>query len=199
VAQVHEPTPNTPLRQIRQPLRALPAPEQPAGRVIVVEGTLDAMAIAAAAIRVGRSDWYCPVTQSGRELSPRQLAYILDLHGQPPLIAMDGDEPGRASNDRLAGAAVALGRKVSVVPLPDGEDPASLLAKLGTGALTAFAREPARPTSADPRTASGPIDSENRKATIRLPRTIINQRAPARRAPSDSTALTRDHSGIPAV
>jgi DNA primase len=40
----------------------LPAPEQPAGRVVVVEGTLDAMAIAAAAIQVGRSDWHCPLT-----------------------------------------------------------------------------------------------------------------------------------------
>ena len=177
----------------------LPPPEQPAGRVIVVEGTLDSMAIAVAAIKAGRSDWHCPLTQSGRELSPRQLAYILDLHGQPPLIAMDGDEPGRASNDRLAGAATALGRKVLVVPLPDGEDPASLLARWGIGALTALARESARPIAADEVTARGPIELENRKAAIRLARTFIRQRAPAGWAPSDNTALTPDHGGTPAV
>ncbi len=86
----------------------LPAPKQAHGQVIVVEGVIDAMAISVAAIRIGSSDWYCPITQSGRELSTRQLRYVLDLHDQPPLIAMDGDEPGRSSNRRLAAAVATL-------------------------------------------------------------------------------------------
>jgi DNA primase len=112
---------------------------------------------------------------------------------------MDGDEPGRASNDRLAGAVAALGRKVLVLRLPDGEDPASLLAKLGIGALTAFARTPARPTVADQLTAHGSIDLENGKAAIRLARTFIGQRAVGGRAPSDNAILTADQGRTPAL
>jgi DNA primase catalytic core len=47
----------------------LPAPSSSSGQVVVVEGTLDAMAIAVAAIRSGRAEEFCPVTQSGSELS----------------------------------------------------------------------------------------------------------------------------------
>ena len=48
----------------------LPAPTAGRwGQVVVVEGTLDAMAIAVAAIRSGTAGQFCPVTQSGRELS----------------------------------------------------------------------------------------------------------------------------------
>jgi DNA primase len=118
----------------------LPAPEQPAGRVIVVEGTLD-------------------------ELSPRQLAYVLDLHRQPPLIAMDGDEPGRASNDRLAAAAAALGRTVVAVSLPDGHDPASWVAERGPSGLAALWRQP---------------DIERQKAVVRLEKTVMDFKARGR-------------------
>ena len=52
----------------------LPAPSSSSGQVVVVEGTLDAMAIAVAAIRSSRADEFCPTTQSGRELSSAQLA-----------------------------------------------------------------------------------------------------------------------------
>ena len=43
----------------------LPAPS-PEGLVLVVEGTLDAMAIAVTALRAGQGERYCPLTQSGR-------------------------------------------------------------------------------------------------------------------------------------
>ena len=121
----------------------LPAPEQPGGQVVVVEGTLDAMAVSVAAIWAGKSDWYCPVTQSGRELSPRQLKYVLSLHHLPLVIAMDGDGPGRSSSRRIANSAAALGARVKVVDLPDDSDPASLLALRGTNGLGAFDRVPA--------------------------------------------------------
>ena len=103
--------------------------------MIVVEGTLDAMAVAVAVILIGKSDWYCPVTQSGRQLSPQQLRYVLNLHAQPPLIAMDGDPPGRESNARLAAAIADMGKTATLVTLPNGDDPASWLATNGSRGL----------------------------------------------------------------
>src|SRR5262249_9358290 len=67
----------------------LPAPAVRDGQVVIVEGTLDAMAIAVAAIQCGLSDRYCPLTQSGRELSARQLDHVLALHPMPPVVAFD--------------------------------------------------------------------------------------------------------------
>jgi DNA primase len=155
----------------------LSAPEQPHGQVVVVEGVIDAMAIAVAAIRVGRSDWYCPITQSGRELSAKQLRYVLSLHDQPPLIAMDGDETGRSSNQRLVAAGANLGRQVLVAPLPDGQDPASWLAGRGPSGLAAFERASlGRPTPAGSMPddiADGRIDHI---ARIRLIQTVAAQR-----------------------
>jgi DNA primase len=154
----------------------LPAPEQPHGQVLVVEGVIDALAVAVAAIRVGRSDWFCPITQSGRELSPQQLRYVLALHSQPPLIAMDGDESGRSSNARIETAAATLGRRVLVVHLPDGEDPASWLARRGPSGLAAFERASlGRPTSADRTSDEIADDLIERIARIRLIQTVAAQ------------------------
>jgi DNA primase len=154
----------------------LPVPEQPHGQVVVVEGVVDALAIAVAAIRTGRTDRFCPITQSGRELSPRQLRYVLSLHGQPPLIAMDGDQPGRASNARTETAAATFGRRVLVAHLPDAEDPASWLARRGPYGLAAFERASLYwPTPADAtqyETADDPIE---RIARIRLIQTVAAQ------------------------
>ncbi len=115
--------------------RPLPAPTHPDGRVIVVEGTLDAMAIAIAAIRSGQADRFCPVTQSGKELSEAQLTAVLALHPNPPVISFDGDAAGRSSNERIAHAASDRGETVTVVTLPDGHDPASWLAEQGDAGL----------------------------------------------------------------
>lgn len=100
------------------------------GQVVVVEGTLDAMAVAVAAVQTDAGHLFCPVTQSGRELSPVQLGYVLGLHGAPPVIAFDGDGPGIDSNVRTAAAAAERGREALVVILPDGHDPASWLLSL---------------------------------------------------------------------
>jgi DMSO/TMAO reductase YedYZ molybdopterin-dependent catalytic subunit len=45
------------------------------GQTVVVEGTLDAMAIAVAAIQADFPPKFCPVTQSGRDLSSRSNKY----------------------------------------------------------------------------------------------------------------------------
>jgi DNA primase len=113
----------------------LPAPIHPAGRVVVVEGTLDALAIAVAGIRIGRADRYCPLTQSGRELSDAQIRHIAALHPAPAVLAFDADPAGHDSTRRYQAAFAAIGFPVTVVKLPDGYDPASWLVAAGPDAL----------------------------------------------------------------
>jgi DNA primase len=115
--------------------RPLPPPTNRDGRVIVVEGTLDALAIAAAAIRTDMADRICPVTQSGKQLSANQLSAVLGLHPNPPIIAFDGDSAGRESDLRVARAAAERGETVTFASLPDGHDPASWLAERGDDGL----------------------------------------------------------------
>ena len=118
-----------------------PLPAPTAGRwsqVVVVEGTLDAMAIAVAAVRSGTAGQFCPVTQSGRELSVEQLEQAVSLNCGPLVLAFDGDAAGRESARRHAMAAVRLGHAVSVTALPGDHDPASWLAERGASGLRAW-------------------------------------------------------------
>ncbi len=119
--------------------QTLPAPTAGRwGQVVVVEGTLDAMAIAVAAVRSGRAGQFCPVTQSGRELSVDQLEQAVSLNSGPLVLAFDGDAAGRESARRHAMAAVRLGHAVSITTLPADHDPASWLAERGTNGLRAW-------------------------------------------------------------
>jgi DNA primase len=128
--------------------------------VVVVEGTLDAMAIAVAAIRCGRLGQFCPVTQSGRELSPLQLEYVLKLHSSDLVLGFDGDTAGRDSTTRVALAAARKGRRVSVASLPEGQDPASWLTEHGDTGLLAFARVKADMTLSQFNTTRWPAASQ---------------------------------------
>jgi DNA primase len=117
----------------------LPAPTAGRwGQVVVVEGTLDAMAIAVAAVRSGTAGQFCPVTQSGRELSAKQLEQAVSLNDGPLVLAFDGDAAGRESARRHAMTALRLGRAVSVTTLPGDHDPASWLAERGARGLRAW-------------------------------------------------------------
>ncbi len=142
----------------------LPAPQDPRGQVVVVEGTLDAMAIAVAAIRCGQSDRFCPLTQSGRELSAVQLEHVLELHPGRPVLGFDGDRAGQDSAYRHSLAASRIGRPVAVTVLPDDHDPASWLAEHGDEGLSAWVLgEERRLPHAGPR----PISSTTFLATYR--------------------------------
>lgn len=115
--------------------KPLPGPRPGSlGQVIVVEGTLDAMAIAVAAIRAGRVDEFVPVTQSGRELSPAQLQRVMAFR-KPIVLAFDGDSAGQDSSRRHAAAAVRRGCDAWVSMLPAGQDPASWLQGSGNRGL----------------------------------------------------------------
>jgi DNA primase len=123
----------------------LPAPSSSSGQVVVVEGTLDAMAIAVAAIRTSRAEEFCPITQSGRELSSAQLASIAAL-AMPIVLAFDGDAAGRDSAVRHGRAAIRSGSPTWVTTLPGNHDPASWLARREGEGLHAWdvAAQPAR-------------------------------------------------------
>ena len=116
----------------------LPLPVEAKGRLIVVEGTLDAMAIATAAVAAGEAGLYCPVTQSGKELSPLQVASLSSAVNATLVLSLDGDGAGRDARRRLARALWSAGRSASEVDLPDGEDPASWLACHGATGLGVF-------------------------------------------------------------
>jgi len=127
----------------------LPAPADPHGQV-VVEGTLDAMAIAVAAIRTGQAGRFCPVTQSGRELSRTQLTQIIGLHATTPVLAFDGDSVGRDSAYRDCLAAAIRGRAVAVTVQPDNHDLASWLAGRGDNGLNAWVQAAALGPAGEP-------------------------------------------------
>lgn len=110
-------------------------------QVVVVEGTLDAMAIAIAAIRTGQAERFCPLTQSGRELSPTQMERVIGLHPSTPVLGLDGDPAGQESACRHAMSAATQGRALAVTVLPDGHDPASWLAEQGGEGIRAWVHD----------------------------------------------------------
>ena len=112
----------------------------PDANVIVVEGTLDALAIAARAASAGLSAKYSPVSASGVHLSDEQLDAVLNLHPKAPVLAADGDQAGRDANLEWA-ARIALRHRESVVTTwPEGHDPASWLGHQDDG-LAAVTRK----------------------------------------------------------
>jgi DNA primase len=106
--------------------------------VVVVEGVLDALAIAAAAARLGQSARFAPCTASGVTASDAQVEAVLGLHERPVVIALDGDTAGAAGTDRWL-AATARG--------PNGCTPVAALA--GLRHAVDLEGVPAAPGSAD--------------------------------------------------
>jgi DNA primase len=109
--------------------------------VVIVEGVLDALAIAAAAARRGEMDRFAPCTTSGVTASYEQVCRVLALHGRPPVIALDGDRAGVEGTGRwLSGLCLDGGRPALVTTLSAGTDPAEWLAVNGDSGLTVFDR-----------------------------------------------------------
>jgi len=91
--------------------------------VVIVEGVLDALAIAASAARRGKMDHFAPCTTSGVTASHEQVCRVLALHGRPPVIALDGDQAGAEGTGRwLSGLCLENGRPALVTTLPAGTD-----------------------------------------------------------------------------
>jgi DNA primase len=124
---------------------ALYRPSTPAldehATVIACEGTLDALAIASAAARVGASTKLAPCTQSGLSLTNQAAAKFFGLHHRPPVLCGDGDGPGQKATEEWVDKAMRIyHREVLTLTLPQGLDPAEWLTKQGDLGLITFTR-----------------------------------------------------------
>lgn len=109
------------------------------GRVVVVEGVFDAIALAGIAAEAGVSDKIAPVAACGVSVSAAQADQVLAISANPPLIALDGDDAGAGGTDRwLTRLCLERGRPAYVTRLPDGADPADWVSVHGVGGLGAF-------------------------------------------------------------
>lgn len=90
------------------------------GRLHVVEGVADALAVAA---RTGET-----ALAAGGTAGFGRLADPLAALSVPVTVWPDGDTPGRLAASRLALALEGRGVPAHLAPIPDGEDPASMAA-----------------------------------------------------------------------
>ncbi len=98
------------------------------GRVVVVEGYTDVLALHQAGVREA-------VAIMGTALTQEQLALL--SHAAPlVLLALDADRSGQEAMLRAARSAGDRGVDLRVVEMPEGRDPADLLAESGTEAFT---------------------------------------------------------------
>jgi DNA primase len=176
--------------------------------VVVCEGTLDALAIAAQAAASGLSKQYGPVAPSGLALSDTQLLAILALHPTPPVLSGDGDDAGRRATIEWATRTALHGRESAVTVWPDGHDPASWIAAHGEAGLLAVTRKGClHPAAGDLRPrhageviaqaalddlASGRYTHEQAVTAIVAPRTHLDGPA-ARRYTQAASAVLSGH------
>lgn len=100
------------------------------GRVIVVEGYMDAIALAQA----GFPDVVAPL---GTALTEQQIEMLWRMT-EKPLLCFDGDNAGQKAALRAAGRALPLlkpGHSLQFIILPDGQDPDDLVKKSGSQAF----------------------------------------------------------------
>ena len=132
-------SPDTPLfdkgRTLYNLHRAGPASRQ-TGRLIVVEGYMDVIALAAA----GFEDAVAPL---GTALTEQQLAMAWRLV-ETPVLCFDGDAAGQRAAMRAIGRALPLlkpAHSLRIARMPPGLDPDDLLRQRGPAALEALLGE----------------------------------------------------------
>ncbi len=129
-------SPDTPLfdkgRTLYNLHRAAPAARQ-SGRVIVVEGYMDVIALAAAGIEECVAPLGTALTEMQIELLWRQV--------ETPILCFDGDAAGQRAAMRAVSRALPMlkpGHSLRIVTLPAGLDPDDLLKRDGRPALEAL-------------------------------------------------------------
>jgi DNA primase len=103
------------------------------GRVIVVEGYTDVIALHQGGIKN-------VVASMGTALTEEQVAELARLAGVL-LLAFDADRSGRDAMLRVQSAAASRGLLLKVVPLPDDKDPCDLLLEEGPDSFATRAGE----------------------------------------------------------
>jgi DNA primase len=133
-------SPDTPLfdkgRTLYNLDRAAPAARK-AGRMIVVEGYLDVIALAQAGIDEAVAPLGTALTEHQIERLWRQV--------DAPLLCFDGDVAGQKAAFRAATRALpglAPGRSLAFLTLPPGQDPDDLMRSGGASAFEALAAAP---------------------------------------------------------
>ncbi|TCJ39263.1 DNA primase [Parafrankia sp. BMG5.11] len=134
-------SPDTPLfdkgRTLFNLHRAGPASRK-SGRIVVVEGQMDAVAMAAA----GFEDAVAPM---GTALTERQLEMLWRL-ADAPILCFDGDNAGQRAAMRAISRALPMlspAKTLSIVQLPPGLDPDDLIRQQGPQAMEALLAAPA--------------------------------------------------------
>ena len=133
-------SPDTPLfdkgRTLYNLHRAGPASRK-TNRIVVVEGYMDVIALAAAGIEEA-------VAPMGTALTERQIELLWRMV-EVPILCFDGDAAGQRAAMRAAARAVPLlrpGHSLAFVHMPAGLDPDDLLKKEGRGAMDRLLAEP---------------------------------------------------------
>jgi DNA primase len=140
------------------------APARKAGRLILVEGYMDVIALA----RAGIAECVAPL---GTAITEDQLELAWKVAAEP-LLAMDGDTAGQRAAMRVATRAlprVRAGRSLRFIPLSSGMDPDDLVSAGGAPAFEALADRaiPLVRWLFDAEAASGPLDTPERRAALR--------------------------------
>ncbi|EIZ80133.1 DNA primase [Novosphingobium sp. Rr 2-17] len=132
-------SPDTPLfdkgRTLYNLHRAAPAARQ-SGRMVVVEGYMDVIALAAAGIAEA-------VAPLGTALTEQQIE-LLWRHVEMPILCFDGDAAGQRAAMRAITRALPLLRpahSLRIVRLPEGMDPDDLIKAKGSAAIEALLSE----------------------------------------------------------
>lgn len=133
-------SPDTPLfdkgRTLFNLHRAGPASRQ-SGRIVVVEGQMDVIALAAAGIAEA-------VAPMGTALTETQLEMLWRLV-ETPILCFDGDAAGQRAAMRAVTRALPLLRpahSLQIVRMPAGKDPDDLIKENGVAALEALLAAP---------------------------------------------------------
>jgi DNA primase len=133
-------SPDTPLfdkgRTLYNLDRAAPASRK-SGRVIVVEGYMDVIALAQA----GFGEAVAPLGTALTEAQLERLWRLVDV----PILCFDGDSAGQKAAIRAALRALpglAPGRSLSFVTLPEGQDPDDLVRSRGAAAFENLLKKP---------------------------------------------------------
>ena len=133
-------SPDTPLfdkgRTLYNLHRAAPAARQ-SGRIVVVEGYMDVIALAAAGIGEAVAPMGTALTEQQIELLWRQC--------ERPVLCFDGDRAGQKAAMRAIARALPLLRPshtLGIVRLPDGLDPDDLIRERGAKAMEALLAAP---------------------------------------------------------
>ena len=106
------------------------AASRASGKLVVVEGYMDAIALSQA----GFGHVVAPL---GTALTEQQLELLWRVNDEP-VVCFDGDEAGQKASERAAGRALPImrtGKSLRFVELPTGQDPDDLLRTSGASAF----------------------------------------------------------------